>query len=363
MPVVTVVTLNWNSFEDTRECLRSLDRVYYRPLDVIVVDNASSDGSADLVHEWLSDNGMLARVSEYSSDSCELITIELFDPSRLPVHLILAPKNLGFCLGNNVGVAEAFGHGSDYALVLNNDTIAEPWMVDELVIAAEETGAGLVGGVICHEPNRDLIWWAGGIFDKNLETRRLLAGEPITALQNTQPYTTQWISGCMTLIPRSTYNSVGGFDEDFFIWGDEWDLSLRVARQGLPLVVAPSAKLFHRVGQSLGVLYPLSYYYGTRNRLMLKRKHLNPRRRRLTTAIFIVSRLPRYLQLLAQGRLDLVAAGASAIYDYFRGATGEWAHHDRYTRPTPSDLMSREGAEARHGVVGIANQDDGNLTD
>jgi len=340
---VTVVTLNWNSCDDTRECLLSLDRSSYGTLDVVVVDNGSCDGSGEVLRRWLSENGMLRRVSHCSADGRDLVEREVANPSRLPVHLILAPQNLGFCVGNNLGIAQGFQAGSGYALVLNNDTVADPLMITALVAAAEETEAGLVGGLICYESNRETIWWAGGLFDKNLESRRVLDGEPITALRATKPYRTQWISGCMTLIPRRTYETVGGFDEDFFIWSEEWDLSLRVARQGLPLVVAPTAKLFHKVGQSLGVMYPLAYYYATRNRLMLKRKHLSPRRRRVVNSILVLSRLPRYLQLLVQGRRDLVAAGVSAVCDYFRGATGKWAQHDRYPRPPASQYNDPVG--------------------
>ena len=333
---VTAVTLNWNSFDDTRECLESLAAsLTYRPLDVVVVDNASTDDSVALLRDWLVKNGLLARVSAYSGGT--LATQEVVGASRLPVHLILASTNLGFCTGNNLGIAEAFGAGNPYVLVLNNDTIAEPEMISELVKAAEQTRAGLVGGLICYEGDRDTIWWAGGVFDKSLETKRLLAGQPLSALEFTAPYETQWISGCMTLIPHETSLTVGAYDESFFIWSEEWDLSLRVSEQGRPLVVAPSARLFHKVGRSLGVLYPLSYYYGTRNRLMLKRKHLSPLRRRRSTTIFVVTRVPRYLQLLARGRPDLVAAGIFALSGYFRGVTGKWSRHDRYSRPPAAE--------------------------
>ena len=341
MAGVTVVTLNWNSFDDTRDCLVSLERSTFSFLDVVVVDNASSDDSADRLTEWLAEVGMLRCVSDYSPEAETLVERSRGEPTSLPVHLIRASENTGFCVGNNLGMQLAYSADRDYALILNNDTIADSEMISELVRVAVDTNAGLVGGVILYETQRDLIWWAGGSFDKNLESHRLLEGQTLAAVEGSTPYQTEWISGCMTLIPRRTFERYGGYDEDFFIWSEEWDLSLRVAKGGESLVVAPTARLYHKVGQSLGVMYPLSYYYGTRNRLLLKKKHLPALRRMSYVARFVLTRVPRYGQLFAQGRRDLVVAGVSALFDYFRGTTGRWSRHDGYGRPpaaAPDDV-------------------------
>ncbi|MGC9973939.1 MAG: glycosyltransferase family 2 protein [Gaiellaceae bacterium] len=332
---VTVVTLNWNSYDDTRECIESLRKSSYSPLEVVIIDNASVDGSEIALRNWLDESAMLATFAVIPRRSRRPIASSTHDIDGMAVHLFVSEENLGFCVGNNVGLDFAFSSGSAYSLVLNNDTICEPTTVAELVAVARETDAGLVGGLIYYGSDHNRIWWAGGSFDRNLETKRFLSGRPMSALTVDVPYDTQWISGCMTLVPRATYEMVGGYDEDFFIWSEEWDLSLRVSGAGKRLVVAPRAHLYHKTGQSLGVLYPLSYYYGTRNRLMLKRKHLSPVRRRIVTAVFLATRIPRYALLLAQGRRDLVAAGLDAIRDYFADRTGKWARHEVIPRPKP----------------------------
>ena len=82
----------------------------------------------------------------------------------------------------------------------------------------------------------------------------MLEGHQTNEVQNDRPFETDWISGCMTLIPRTTFEIVGGHDESFFIWSDEWDLSLRVSQSGKRLLVVPQSKIYHKVGKSLGVL-------------------------------------------------------------------------------------------------------------
>ena len=116
-PHVAVVVLSWNRREDTLACLRSLERVEYEPLTVIVVDNASTDGTADAVAE------------EFPH-----------------VVLLRAPENLGFAGGNNIGVDTALGAGADHVLILNNDVDVDPKFVSALV---EEASRRPKAGALC----------------------------------------------------------------------------------------------------------------------------------------------------------------------------------------------------------------------
>jgi len=134
---VAVVVLSWNGREDTLECLRSLERVEAPGLLTIVVDNGSTDGTSEAVHEAFPDT--------------ELVRTE---------------TNLGFAEGNNVGMRRALELGAAYVLVLNNDVEVDPAFVRALVEEAERRpDAGALCSKILYADPPDLIWFAGASFD------------------------------------------------------------------------------------------------------------------------------------------------------------------------------------------------------
>ena len=104
MPKVFIIILNWNGYQDTVECLQSVRRLTYPSCKVIVVDNGSSDGSA-------------AKLKEEFKE----------------VFYIENKENLGFATGNNVGISYALENGADYILLLNNDTVVEPMVLEDMV--------------------------------------------------------------------------------------------------------------------------------------------------------------------------------------------------------------------------------------
>ena len=334
-PKVAIIILNWNSFQDTIDCLESLQLVDYENLEIIIVDNASKDESLEKILSW-SQNKVCCQQLSYEPDDLKIgstLVSATDDASsgksakRLLV-LIKLFKNTGFCLGNNIGMKQAAADGADFLLLLNNDTTVTSNFLKPMVEAAEqEENIGLVGGIICYAEDPDMIWFAGGSFDKYLETAREHNGESYSGISFDRVFDTEWISGCMTMIPREIYDLLGGYYEEFFIWSEEWDYSLRVKNAGYRLVIASGSRVFHKVGRSLGVMKPLSYYYGTRNRLMLKDMYLSRSVRWTFLTFFLLSRIPRYTYLALQGRWDLVRAGCAGVRDYFFGRTGKWGNH------------------------------------
>jgi hypothetical protein len=309
--------------------LESLQIVDYENLEIIVVDNASKDESVKNIWLWCCKSKFCSQQLSYEPDDLHVeSTVIPKNNAKKCYILVRLSRNTGFCLGNNIGMKQAKCDGADFILLLNNDTTVTPNFLKPLVEAAQQDeNIGLVGGIICHEDNPDLIWFAGGSFDKYLESSREYNGKLYSGSTFDAIFDTQWISGCMTLIPRRIYDQLGGYKEDFFIWSEEWDYSLRAKKAGYRLVVASGARIFHKEGRSLGVMKPLSYYYGTRNRLMLKNMYLSRSLRWPFLTFFLLSRIPRYTYFALQGRWDLVRAGYAAIRDYFLGKTGKWSNH------------------------------------
>jgi len=343
-PKVGIVLLNWNGHCDTLDCMETLRKATYPKLAAIVVDNCSTDDSLEKIREWCREKE--ASLSEYSLQSRkdEPRPWGVNDgqhSSGMEVVLIKSIVNLGFCAGNNVGMEFAHAHGFDYFLILNNDTLCEPSFLEDMVAVAESSkNIGLVGGVICYAEKPDIIWWAGGGFNHFLETVGGFNRQQLTNLTADAPFETDWVSGCMTLIPRHVYEKVGGYDEDFFIWGEEWDLSIRARKAGYRLMVAPKSKIYHKVGHALGVVSPLVCYYGIRNQLMVKRKHLSKALLTKYLISYFSKRAARYLSFASKGNFtqysDFESAGYKgspallraiiwAVIDFFFCRTGKWS--------------------------------------
>ncbi|UCG53005.1 MAG: glycosyltransferase family 2 protein, partial [Candidatus Latescibacterota bacterium] len=118
IPKVVVIVLTWNGKSLTLDCLESLDGLKYGNIEVVVVDNASTDGTATTIEE------------QYGNRVTTLVN----------------ETNLGFSGGNNVGIRYALERGADYILLLNNDTLVDPGLVDHLVDVISKTPEiGVVG--------------------------------------------------------------------------------------------------------------------------------------------------------------------------------------------------------------------------
>lgn len=318
-PLVAIVTLNWNGWPDTIELLASLSKTSYENVLVVIVDNASTNDSVVQIQQWLAEN----RVSFSLHDAGSAPSNRRF-PAR-HFALVQSKCNLGFCGGNNLGLAWGATAGADYLLVLNNDTLVAPDFIEPLVEAANNVeGVGLLGGVITYCEAMDTVWFAGGTFNRFLESKRLLNGRPVAEVKREEPYETAWISGCMMMIPSDVYGRYGGYEEAYFIWAEEWDYSLKLSEAGFRHVVVPSSRICHKVGRSLGVMQPLNYYYGIRNGMLFKRNYLPSILWHLYLLYYLPNRVLRYAQLLLQGRSDLVRAGVDAVLDGLRGQAGKW---------------------------------------
>ena len=127
-PRVAIIILNWNGLDDTIACLQSVSNVRYNALEIIVVDNGSSDGSVETIHKIFPE-----------------------------VQIVANASNLGFAEGNNVGIRQALDR-TDYILLLNNDTTVHPDILHHLIpVVEEDPSIAVAGPVICYETEPDTI--------------------------------------------------------------------------------------------------------------------------------------------------------------------------------------------------------------
>jgi len=299
---VAVVVLTYDRLSDTLACLDSLKHVDWRALSVIVVDNGSSDGTAEAVR------------------------------ARHPAVEVLAQeRNLGFAEGNNVGIRHALDAGADYVFLLNNDTTLAPDVVAECVAAARRNeDAGAVCPLICFAEPPTLIWYAGADFDP----RRARSGRYRESDhgQFTAVAETDRVAGAAVLLSRAALERVGLLDGELFFLYEDVDWSLRARRAGYRIYLAPRGKVSHRVSASAGGEHsPTIAYYDTRNHVVICRRYaplrgLGAFKREIAILLIHLAGARR-----ANRRWAYLGAALRGWSDGRRGRLGPHAEHRRRT--------------------------------
>lgn len=247
-PKVAAVVVNYNGKDVTMQAIESLRRMTYPNFDLVVLDNASTDGSPEaLAHTF---------------------------PDLLQVRVEV---NRGSSSGYAAGFRWAFEHGYDYVLLLNNDVEVEPDLLTELVKTAEsDPRVGCVGPKCYFHGDRQRLWSAGGIlrFRESI-TRERGYGE-IDHGQYDRDVDVDYVNGCAILIRRAAAEAAGMWDDLFYICVDDADFCTRVKRQGFRCVYAHRAVLYHRVAYTTGGYSPSRNFQFGRSGAIYVRRYANP---------------------------------------------------------------------------------------
>jgi hypothetical protein len=236
---VAVVILNWNGIRDTLDCLESLHRMKLNQFKTILIDNNSRD---------------------------DLSVVKTNYPN---VCLIKNSQNYGFAKGNNVGIKKAAELGCKYTWILNNDTIVEDNTLTMLVEKLDnDENMGAVTNLICYYYDR-YSWFAGGSFNRGIPGNLGYFRDVNTTKLDE---TTEWVSGCSFLARTDILDKIGGFDEKYFCYVEDADISIRIKQLGYCLGFAKDAIVWHKVSRSTGEFSPIKLYYKHRNMIYFLRK-------------------------------------------------------------------------------------------
>ena len=249
MPLVHIIILTWNHWEETAVCLESLRQLTYPNYKIIIVDNASTDDTVENIREYYPH-----------------------------LTLIINEENLGFAKGVNIGIRHALDDQTDYVFLLNNDTIVPPNLLDVLIHHAEVLpNVGILTPMLHYLDDPEQLWFCGT--DRNyltLEAKDFGHFGPRRHIESNKPSTVDYIFGTAMLIPEHTIGNVGLLDEDFFMYYEDMDFCIRAQAIGkYKLYYIPDVSVGHGVAASTRTHSAMRYYHKARASVIFFRKHTN----------------------------------------------------------------------------------------
>lgn len=291
--MVSIITINYNGWQDTCELITSLKEYEIYPYEVIVVDNASKGDDV-----------------EHITALCPEVTI------------ICSGRNLGFAGGNNLGYKKAKG---DYILFLNNDTVIRAPILEVMVKRLEKSGVGGVSPMIRYYFSPNDIQYYG--YQKMTH---------ITLRHNTPSYDTNYpdsylvdrkvevMHGAAMMVSRKVIEEVGIMPECYFLYYEEFDWSYHILEHGYQIWYEPAAQIYHKEGTKKGkLLVPFREYYLVRGRMLFARRNLRGVERILSCSYLLGVVLVRnILKYLFQGKWKSIHAVIAGSFN------GLW--HSKY---------------------------------
>lgn len=245
---VGIIVLNWNGKEDTIKCLKSLQKLTYPDIEIILVDNGSTDGSQ-----------------------------EYFKCHFPECTLIETGENLGYAGGNNVGIIYALKRPIEYLFILNNDTVVDPGIIEAFMEGFRQyPTAGILGSKIylMNEPDR-FDHFGGRWNQKRLDFDYVGYHQLDDKKTWEEPLVLDYVCGAGIMVHRAVFETIGLFDPRFFLFWEETDFCFRAKRAGFEVISYPKARLWHKVSASFTGGKAHTTYFFWRNRLLWIERNFN----------------------------------------------------------------------------------------
>ncbi len=292
MPMISIITLNYNQESVTCEFLKSTRALTYKNYEILVCDMNSDKSPADKIQSL-----------------------------NLPnTKVLLSSTNLGFAAGNNWGMRQAKG---DYFFIVNNDTEVTPHLLEDLLEPfLNDPSIAVTCPKIRFFSKPDVIQYAGFTKMKAVsgQTHSIGYGEEDKGQYNVSGYT-NGAHGCAMLVKRSVAEEVGMFPEKFFLYYEEWDWSERILAAGYKIYYQAKALIYHKESMSVGKNSTLKTYYLTRNRILFMRRNKPLPERLAFYTYFALATIPKNVAgYLLKGQFRLLNA-------FMRGVFWNFSHN------------------------------------
>ena len=245
-PSVLVVVLTWNGREDTLACVESVLAQDYPRFRLFVIDNASSDGTAEALQQRFDNR----------------------------IEILRQKENLLYAGGMNAGLERARQLGTEFVLLLNNDIVLDPGMLAALVRAAGADGrVAAAGPKIYYHSRPDRLWFAGGELSLWRGWPHHRGLRQVDRGQHDRGYDADYLTGCALLLRTAVLDEVGLLDTGYAMYAEDADWSLRARQRGYRLRYVPEARLWHKVSASAGARSLFKIRRRFRSQLRLLRRH------------------------------------------------------------------------------------------
>ncbi|MDQ2753542.1 MAG: glycosyltransferase family 2 protein [Bacteroidota bacterium] len=260
-PLVSIITVNYNTAEVTLQLLQSLQVITYTNVEIIVVDNASAQDASCIQKEY--------------------------------PHIIFIQNktNEGFAGGNNRGIKIAKG---EIIFLLNNDTEVDSSFIEPIVnLFKEDSTIGIVSSKLIYYHSDKTIQYAGGTGINPFTARGKFigCGEKDNGQYN-QPAKTHLAHGAAMAIHRKVFDKIGLLPEMYFLYYEELDFSEHAQRAGFAIWCQPKSVVFHKESMSVGKMSSLKVYYQNRNRLLFIRRNIFGMKGLISRLFFITISVP-----------------------------------------------------------------------
>ncbi len=288
-PLVSIITLTWNNPKVTCELLSSIQKHNtYDNIEVIVIDNASDKDCTQLF------------IKEYPS-----------------AKIIRNQTNLGFSAGNNVGIRAASG---EYFFIVNNDTEFTSNLIEPLIeVFQEKADAGIVCPKFHYYFKKGTIEYAG-YKPINIFTGRngMVGSGEIDNGQYDNLNKTNFAHGGAMMVSRKALGKVGLLPEQFFLYYEELDWSVKFKKAGYNIYFQPRALIYHKESMTTGKASPLKTFYLTRNRILFMRRNIPLPGLGIFFVYFVIFTIPKNsFVFLFRKRLDHLKSFWKGVWWHF----------------------------------------------
>ncbi|MEE3418117.1 MAG: glycosyltransferase family 2 protein [Methanosphaera sp.] len=264
-PLVSIILLNWNGYEDTLEALESLYQINYPKYNVIVADNNSTNDSVEKIKEYALGNIRVeTEYTKYVDNKPIKLTIvnegeyseidNTSDENEKKLLLIKNNENYGFAKGNNIAIDYTIKYDNpDYVLLLNNDTIVDPNFLEKMInVAQNDSKIGLLGPKFYYydyEGSHETIWCIGSVVDlDHFPGHHSIMEEPDYDLTQ-DVIECDWVSGAGALIKTEAMPE-SYLSTEFFFGCEDVDLAISIKEKGYKVVTVMDSIIWHKVGMS-----------------------------------------------------------------------------------------------------------------
>ncbi len=332
---IVILILNWNGWQDTLQCLKSVQHLSYQNFQTVILDNGSTDDSLEKIKAWCRDS---LHVVEYDKETAErggrpMDEAKLCEwpPSKRLV-LIRSKENFGFAGGNNIAIKYALRseEPAEYVFLLNNDTWIDKDCLTKAVAVSQKRNASVVTCVVKDAVSGDFL------FTGDHRPPRLFYMSYFWfqhKLIDDEPSNMAW--GTAMMIRKDALFDAEKqdgyvFDPELFLYAEDNDFSMRILNLGRSIFLASKALVFHKqTGSCVNRRYQNSFllYYATRNTILVAKRHITGVWLLFFYVYYPFVRFKDMLFRLVQGQYLESLNILEGLWDGCRNVSGRWRKH------------------------------------